>query len=152
MKIFVLKLTGVFCIVGALFGLVCSVISYRWIASPQFTPPEDVLHFYPAFFFMLSISATILISMLWSGIQLYLQKISVLQLFVATCILMVLLNLAAVSLWLKPSIGVAAIFSSIGLSIFDAILFPLWAPFWVSWAFRKTHSSFDLTAPQPEQG
>jgi hypothetical protein len=137
----ILKVVGVLSIVGALFGLWYSVTSYQRVTSPDFVFASDYPYFYPAFFVMIGISSLILLSMLWSGIQLFYQKVSVLQLFIGTCVLTLLVPFVAGSLWLNPiygkSIAAASGVSTGGLSVFLIILFPIWAPLLIAWSFRR---------------
>jgi len=137
----ILKVVGILSVVGALFGLWYSFTSYQRVTSPTFTFATDYPYFYPAFFVMIGFSTLLLLSMLWSGIQLYFQKQSVLQLFIATCVLTILFLVIVGSLWLNPIIGrsVAAAtgVAGGGLSPFQIVLFPIWAPFLILWSFRK---------------
>jgi hypothetical protein len=149
----ILKLVGLLCVLLAMFGLWYSISSYLRIHSGHFSPVSDAPYFTSAFTIMLSITATLLVLMLWNGIQLILQKVTSLQLFVATCLLIIAFIFASGSLWLDPvlgrSIATATGVASGGLSLFYLLLFPLWAPFAVSWAFRRMKVAEQGAAANP---
>jgi hypothetical protein len=136
---------GVIALLCAAFGLYYNasslLVSFHGAFS-EVTQKEDQPYFYTAFYIMSVICIICYALLLWCGVEFVCLKFARAWLFTGLLVFEVVYFFCIGLLWMVPRIGMSVAgatgVANGGLMVQFIIVFPLWAPFVVHWARKRS--------------